>query len=110
MTPTADPIAAIVVSHESGATIDDCLARLRAAGGVAQIRVIDNASQDGTLAIVQRHAAAEARVRIGNPDNPGSSVACNQGASEMRRVVAGVRQPRLPGRGGFAVAIARSRA
>ena len=82
MTPAA-AIAAIVVSHESGATIDDCLARLRAADGVAQIRVIDNASQDGTLAIVQRHAAADARVRfIGNPDNPGFSVACNQGAAE----------------------------
>ncbi len=82
-TATHDAIAAIVVSHESAATIDDCLARLRAADGVAQIRVIDNASQDGTLAIVQRHAAADARLRfIGNPDNPGFSVACNQGAAE----------------------------
>ena len=82
----ADPsnaIAAIVVSHESASTIDDCLTRLRAARGVAQIRVVDNASRDGTLAIVQRHAAADARVRfVGNPDNPGFSVACNQGAAD----------------------------
>src|SRR5690606_41229786 len=72
-----------VVSHESESTIDDCLARLRAADGVAQVRVVDNASRDGTLGIVQRHALADPRVRfIGNPDNPGFSVACNQGARD----------------------------
>lgn len=76
-------ICAIVVSHESGSTIDDCLARLRAADGVAQVRVVDNGSRDGTLGIVQRHALADPRVRfIGNPDNPGFSVACNQGARD----------------------------
>jgi GT2 family glycosyltransferase len=76
-------IAAVVVTHESAATIDDCLARLRAAEGVSQVRVVDNGSTDDTLAIVQRHAAIDARVRfIGNPDNPGFAVACNQGARE----------------------------
>ncbi len=75
-------IAAIVVSHESAATIDDCLSRLRRARGVAEIRVIDNDSRDGTLEIVQRHAAGDARVRfVGNPDNPGFAVGCNQGAA-----------------------------
>ena len=74
-------IAAIVVSHESAATIDDCLSRLRKARGVAEIRVVDNDSHDGTLDIVQRHAAQDARLRfVGNPDNPGFAVACNQGA------------------------------
>jgi GT2 family glycosyltransferase len=48
---------------------------------VAAIRVVDNASTDGTMAIVQRHAAADARVRfVASPDNPGFAVACNQGA------------------------------
>jgi GT2 family glycosyltransferase len=76
-------IVAIVVSHESASTLDACLQRLRAAQGVAEIRVIDNASQDGTLDIIQRHAAKDARVRfIGNPDNPGFAVGCNQGAKE----------------------------
>jgi N-acetylglucosaminyl-diphospho-decaprenol L-rhamnosyltransferase len=76
-------IAVVVVSHQSEATLDDCLRRLRASAQVAQIRVVDNASGDDTLAIIQRHAAADARVRfIANPDNPGFAVACNQGARE----------------------------
>lgn len=82
MQDTAD-IAAIVVAYQSAATIDECLSRLRAADGVAQIRVIDNNSQDGTLTIVQRHAAVDARLRfVANPDNPGFAVACNQGARD----------------------------
>lgn len=78
-----DGIAAIVVAHASASTIDECLARLRASAGVVEIRVIDNASKDDTLAIVQRHALADARVRfVANPDNPGFSAACNQGAGD----------------------------
>lgn len=80
--PAAD-IAAIVVTHESAATIDECLARLRRAEGVVQIRIVDNGSRDDTLAIVQRHAAGDARVHfIANPENPGFSVACNQGVRD----------------------------
>ena len=81
--PDRGGIAAIVVSHESASTLEDCLQRLRAARGVMEIRVIDNASLDGTLDIIQRHAAQDARVRfVGNPDNPGFAVGCNQGAKE----------------------------
>ncbi|MDI9238783.1 glycosyltransferase family 2 protein [Lysobacter sp. LF1] len=77
-------IAAVVVTYRSAETIDECLRRLRATEGVAAIRVVDNASDDGTLEIVQRHAAADARVRfIANPDNPGFGVACNQGARDV---------------------------
>ena len=78
----ADAIDVVVVTHASEETIDACLARLRAAAGVAAVRVVDNASRDDTLAIVQRHALADPRVRfIANPDNPGFAVACNQGAA-----------------------------
>ncbi len=81
--PDRADIAVIVVSHESASTLEDCLRRLRAARDVAEIRVIDNASQDGTLDIIQRHAVMDPRVRfIGNPDNPGFAVGCNQGAKE----------------------------
>ena len=80
---TAAAVAVVVVTHESGSSIDACLSRLRAAAGVAEIRVVDNASGDGTLAIVQRHALADARLRfIANPDNPGFATACNQGVAD----------------------------
>lgn len=76
-------IAAIVVCYQSAATIDECLSRLRAAEGVAQIRAVDNGSTDGTMDIVQRHAANDPRLRfVANPDNPGFAVACNQGARD----------------------------
>ena len=76
-------IAVVVVSYQSAATLDECLARLRGAHDVVQIRVVDNASDDGSLGIVQRHALADARVRfIANPDNPGFATACNQGARD----------------------------
>lgn len=81
--PDIADIAAVVVAYQSAATIEDCLSRLRTAAGVAQIRVIDNNSRDDTVAIVQRHAAADARVRfVANPHNPGFGVACNQGARD----------------------------
>lgn len=76
-------IAAIVVTYQSGSTIDACLSRLRQAEEVAEIRVIDNGSLDGTLDIVQRHASHDARVRfVGNPDNPGFAAANNQGVAD----------------------------
>jgi N-acetylglucosaminyl-diphospho-decaprenol L-rhamnosyltransferase len=83
--PQSD-IAAVVVTYQSAETIDDCLARLRAAAGVGAIRVVDNGSDDGTMEIVQRHAANDPRVHfIANPDNPGFAVACNQGAADLPR-------------------------
>lgn len=81
--PGLPGIAAIVVSHQSIDTIDDCLERLRAARGVTQVRIVDNASVDGTLDAVQRQAASDPRLHfIGNPDNPGFSYACNQGVRD----------------------------
>lgn len=79
----ADGIVAVVVSYRSASTLDECLVRLRAARGVAQVRVVDNGSDDTSLEILQRHALADPRVRfIANPDNPGFGVACNQGAAD----------------------------
>ncbi|MBA3929536.1 MAG: glycosyltransferase family 2 protein [Xanthomonas sp.] len=85
VTSSVEPagIAAVVVTHESASSIDDCLMRLRVAHGVHEIRVVDNASTDDTMEIVQRHALQDARVRfIANPDNPGFAVGCNQGARD----------------------------
>jgi N-acetylglucosaminyl-diphospho-decaprenol L-rhamnosyltransferase len=81
----AGAIAVVVVSHESAATIDAALDCLRASVGVTEIRVVDNASTDGTVEAIQRHALADPRVRfIANPDNPGFAMACNQGAAATR--------------------------
>lgn len=81
----ASGIAAVVVTHESASSIDDCLMRLRVAHGVHEIRVVDNASTDDTMEIVQRHALQDARVRfIANPDNPGFAVGCNQGVRDTQ--------------------------
>lgn len=83
MSAPAPAIAAIVVSYQSIDTIDDCLSRLRASIDVAQVRVVDNGSLDGTLEAIQRQASLDPRLRfIGNPDNPGFSYACNQGARD----------------------------
>lgn len=80
----AAPFKAVVVSYRSAATIEDCLERLRACDGVGAIRVVDNQSDDGTLDIVQRQASLDPRLRfIANPDNPGFSVGCNQGAADL---------------------------
>ena len=46
-----DGITAVVVSHFSEETIGACLSRLLASEGVSQVRVIDNASTDGTMEI-----------------------------------------------------------
>ncbi|HYG05901.1 MAG TPA: glycosyltransferase family 2 protein [Stenotrophomonas sp.] len=78
-------IAAVVVTYRSAATIDECLTRLRAATDVAEIRVVDNDSDDDTLSVVQRHAIEDPRVHfIANPDNPGFATACNQGAADSQ--------------------------
>ena len=78
-----DGIVAVVVAYRSGETIEACLQRLRDADGVTQVRVVDNGSDDDTLAIVQRQALADPRLRfIANPDNPGFAVACNQGVAD----------------------------
>ena len=48
----AQGIAAVVVSYQSAETLDDCLTRLRAAHDIAEIRVVDNASSDGSVEIL----------------------------------------------------------
>lgn len=78
-------IAVIIVSYQSASTLDQCLTRLRSADEVAEIRVVDNNSDDGTLDIVQRHATADPRLHfIANPDNPGFAAANNQGVADSR--------------------------
>lgn len=75
-------ITAVVVTYQSGSTIEACLQHLCAAHDVTEIRVIDNGSRDATVDILQRQASHDPRVRfIANPDNPGFAAANNQGVA-----------------------------
>ncbi len=67
-------IAAVVVTYNSAAVIDNCLQSLE---NVAEIVVVDNGSADDTVRIVQRSRSG---VRlIANPENRGFAAAANQG-------------------------------
>jgi N-acetylglucosaminyl-diphospho-decaprenol L-rhamnosyltransferase len=56
----AEDVAAVVVNHNGGAGLLECVASLRGAG-VSEVVVVDNASTDGSLAAL---AAADALVRL----------------------------------------------
>lgn len=74
-------IRVVVVTHCSATTIEGCLRRLLAASAVAEIVVVDNASDDDTVARVQSMAAIESRLQLQvHPDNPGFAAGCNAGA------------------------------
>ncbi|MCB1568497.1 MAG: glycosyltransferase family 2 protein [Xanthomonadales bacterium] len=76
---TAAPrVTAVVVSHDSGGELGDCIADLLAQDVTLQIIVVDNASRDGSLAALPQHSALE---RIENARNVGFGVACNQGVA-----------------------------
>lgn len=77
-------IGVVVVSHNSASTLEDCIGRLLAAEGVADVVVVDNGSADASLAVLERLQAGEPRLRVvANAGNPGFAVACNQGASRL---------------------------
>jgi len=76
-------IAVVVVAHASGTLLIDCARRVLADPVVRELVVVDNASDDGSIEALQSALAGEARLRVRrNRDNPGFSVACNQGARD----------------------------
>jgi GT2 family glycosyltransferase len=78
----APDIGVVVVSHRSAGTLGRCLDCLRAAEGVARIVIVDNASDDGSAAIVGAQARNDPRLQLlRNDDNRGFGPACNQGAA-----------------------------
>ena len=85
----APRLSVIVVSHDSGAPLRDCVERvLRQAPGpglaapaALELLLVDNASRDGSLAGLPD----DPRLRlVRNPDNRGFAAACNQGAALAR--------------------------
>lgn len=82
--PVVSNIAVVVVTHESAATIGLCLKKLRRTIGLRRIVVVDNASTDGTCAIVEKLLPEESRLSlVRNTENLGFAAACNQGASAL---------------------------
>jgi GT2 family glycosyltransferase len=86
MTEPVGSIRAVVVAHCNATTIVECLQRLLAAPEIAEIVLIDNGSDDGTVACAMPFSETEARVVLrADPENPGFASACNDGAMGCRQ-------------------------
>ena len=73
-------IAVIVVAHDSGPLLVNCVARVLADPACREVLVVDNASRDGSIEAVA--ALPDARLRIERMGrNAGFAVACNRGAA-----------------------------
>ncbi len=74
----AGTVDVVVVAHDSGAVLRDCVERVLAQPGLRRLVVVDNDSRDGAI----ERLPGDARMRvIRNVANPGFAVACNQGAA-----------------------------
>jgi N-acetylglucosaminyl-diphospho-decaprenol L-rhamnosyltransferase len=74
-------VSVIVVSHDSGVALQDCIARVLAQAPALEILLIDNASRDGSP---DRLPSDPRLTLVRNAGNPGFGVACNQGARLAR--------------------------
>jgi N-acetylglucosaminyl-diphospho-decaprenol L-rhamnosyltransferase len=73
----APVVSVIVVTHDSGAPLADCVARVLSQALPFELLLVDNASTDGSIDALPAHPALRL---IRNPDNRGFGAACNQGA------------------------------
>jgi hypothetical protein len=72
----------VIVNYNGAAHLPDCLASLAAAGGGAEIVVVDNASTDGSAQAAER-SWPSVRV-VYSPENLGFGDGCNLGARHAR--------------------------
>jgi len=78
---TAPVVSVVVVSHDSGPTLSDCIDRVLRQDLDCELLLIDNATVDGSLAALPD----DPRLRVTrNVDNRGFGAACNQGAEQAR--------------------------
>jgi GT2 family glycosyltransferase len=84
----AGRLSIIVVTHNSAAVVAGCLTALPVA---ADIVLVDNASRDGTVALVR--ALRPDAVIVANPENLGFGRAVNLGMTRARRELALVINP-----------------
>ena len=78
-------VSVIVPAYNAAQTIDETLRSARyQTHRDLEILVVDDGSTDATPAIVARHAALDARVRLITQDNAGVAVARNRGIAEAQ--------------------------
>jgi N-acetylglucosaminyl-diphospho-decaprenol L-rhamnosyltransferase len=70
-------LSVVVVSHNSGAPLRDCVERVLRQGLPLELLLVDNASVDGSLDALPVHPALRV---LRNAGNRGFGAACNQGA------------------------------
>ncbi|WP_331344935.1 glycosyltransferase family 2 protein [Cellvibrio sp. UBA7661] len=75
----ASPISTIIVNYNAGPGLVACIQSV--INQVSEVVLVDNASRDNSIALVEAQFAGDARVRIiRNTDNLGFAAACNIGA------------------------------
>lgn len=75
----SETVSVVIVTYNNATEIDGCLASILGQPEARQILVVDNASTDGTVAVLERIAASEPRIRVlHNAMNLGFGSACNQ--------------------------------
>ena len=78
-------VSVIVPTYNTEAFLDQCLLSIRnQKHAELEILCVNDGSTDGSLAIMQRHAAEDARVRIIDKENGGYGAGCNRGIAEAR--------------------------
>lgn len=83
-TYAATDVGVVVVTYQSARTVRRCLEALLEASTVVRLVVVDNASSDGTLVVLQEMARLHPRMTLAqNNANRGFGAACNQGASAL---------------------------
>ena len=73
-------VAVVIVAHDSGPLLVQCLTRVLADAACREVFVVDNASSDGSIEAVAQLADPRLHIeRMGR--NAGFAVACNRGAA-----------------------------
>lgn len=85
MTAAEYLVSVVVPAHNAEATMDETLCSIRSQShNNLEIIIVDDGSVDKTLAVAEKHAAQDPRVRIVRQENQGVAAARNRGWSEAR--------------------------
>ncbi|WP_240992141.1 glycosyltransferase family 2 protein, partial [endosymbiont of Riftia pachyptila] len=77
------PVSLIIVNHDAGPMLADCIAS--SLDQAEEIIVVDNASSDNSLALLEARFPAESHIHlIRNRTNLGFAAACNIGLERAR--------------------------